>query len=68
MAGAVLLLVGKKVFQVIKGSQKPTSPISTVDDVRSANWLREPDQSGKTTWNVRKLPRNSVNESGCYSS
>ena len=49
MAGAVLFLGGKKVFQVIKGSQQPTSPISTVDDVRSTNWLRKPDQSEKTT-------------------
>jgi hypothetical protein len=49
MAGAVLFLGGKKVFQVIKGSQQPTSPISTVDDVRSADWLRKPGQSEKTT-------------------
>ena len=49
MAGAVLFQAGKKVFQVIKGSQQPTSPIRTVDDVRSTNWLRKPDQSEKTT-------------------
>ena len=49
MAGAVLFLGGKKVFQVIKNSQQPSSPISTVDDVRSTNWLRKPDQSEKTT-------------------
>ena len=48
MAGAVLFLVGKKVFQVIKGSRRPTGPISTVDDVRSTNWLRKLDQSEKT--------------------
>jgi hypothetical protein len=48
MAGAVLFQAGKKVFQVIKSSRQPTSPISTVDDVRSANWLRKPDQSEKT--------------------
>ena len=49
MAGAVLFLGGKKVFQVIKGYRQPTSPISTVDDVRSTDWLRKPDQSEKTT-------------------
>ena len=48
MAGAVLFQAGKKVFQVIEGSKKSTSPISTVDDVRSANWLRKPNQSEKT--------------------
>nr|ABZ06451.1 hypothetical protein ALOHA_HF4000010I05ctg1g15 [uncultured marine microorganism HF4000_010I05] len=68
MAGAVLLLVGKKVFQVIKSSQQPTSPISTVDDVRSTNWLKKPNQSEKTTLNVRRPQKNSVNESGCSSS
>ena len=40
---------GKKVFEVIKGSQQPTSPISTVDHARSTDWLRKPDQSEKTT-------------------
>ena len=49
MAGAVLFLGGKKVFQVIKGSRQPNSPIIPVDDVRSADWLRKPDQSEKTT-------------------
>ena len=49
MAGAVLLLAGKKVFQVIKSSQQPTSHISTEDDLRSTDWLRKPDQSEKTT-------------------
>ena len=49
MAGAVLFQAGKKVFQVVKSSQQPTTPISTVDDVRSTNWLRKPDQSEKTT-------------------
>ena len=49
MAGAVLFQAGKKVLQVIKGSKKSTSPISTEDDSRSANWLKEPNQSEKTT-------------------
>jgi len=49
VAGAVLLSVGDKAVEVIKSSQKPTSLISTVDDVRSTNWLRKPDQSEKTT-------------------
>jgi len=48
MAGAVLFRAGKKVFEVIKSSRQPTGPISTVDDVRSADWLRKPDQSEKT--------------------
>ena len=42
-------LGGDKAVEVIKSSQKPTSLISTVDDVRSTNWLRKPDQSEKTT-------------------
>jgi len=41
--------IGKKVFQVVKGSQKYINPISTEDDVRSATWLKKPDQSEKTT-------------------
>ena len=49
VAGAVLFQAGKKVFQVINGSQQPTNPIIPVDDVRSATWLRKPDQSEKTT-------------------
>ena len=49
MVGAVLFQVGKKVFQVVKSSQKSTSLVATVDDARSDNWLRGPDQSEKTT-------------------
>ena len=48
MAGAVLFQAGKKIIEVVKGSQQSTSPTSTVDDVRSAHWLRKPDQSEKT--------------------
>ena len=44
-----LIQAGKKAFQVIRSSQKSTNPISGVDDARSANWLKEPNQSGKTT-------------------
>ena len=49
MAGAVLFLGGKKVFQVVKGSQKSINLMSTEDDLRSANWPRKPAQSEKTT-------------------
>ena len=35
--------------QWVASFQQPTSPINTVDDVRSANWLRKPTQSEKTT-------------------
>ena len=44
-----LVQAGEKVFQVIRSSQKSTNPISGVDDARSANWLKEPSQSRKTT-------------------
>ena len=68
MAEAVLFQAGKKVFQVVKSSQQPASPINTGDALRSANWLRKPNQSEKTSKSVTGPQKNSGNESGCYSS